>query len=97
MPKSPTKTQRERMSRIVDAGCLVCRLFQGVWSPASIHHVTTGRKRNHDDTIALCAQHHQLGGTGVAIHANRVLWEKKYGTQDELLEATDAHSGNRSR
>ena len=86
----PTKAQRERMARIVDAGCIVCKRHLGVWSPATIHHITTGRKRNHDDTIALCAQHHQTGGSGVALHANRALWEKKYGTQEELLEATNA-------
>ena len=84
----PTKAQRERMDRIADAGCIVRRQHLGVWSPAGIHHITTGRKRNHDETIALCAQHHQTGGTGVALHANRALWEEKYGTQDELLEAT---------
>ena len=76
------------MARIADAGCIVCRRHLGVWSPAGIHHITTGRKRNHDETIALCAQHHQTGGTGVALHANRVVGEKKYGTQVELLAAT---------
>ena len=88
--KAPTKAQRERMARIVDAGCIVCRRHLRAWSPAGIHHITTGRKRNHDDTIALCAQHHQTGGSGVALHANRALWEEKYGTQEELLEATNA-------
>jgi hypothetical protein len=85
----PTKAQAERMSRIVDAGCIACRTALGVWSPAEIHHVTTGRKRSHDAVLGLCALHHRNGGTGVALHANRAVWEEIFGNQDELLEITN--------
>lgn len=30
--------------------------------------------------------HHQTGGYGIALHAGRAEWERRYGTQFELLE-----------
>lgn len=31
--------------------------------------------------------HHRTGGYGVAIHAGQKTWEKRYGTQRDLLTA----------
>jgi hypothetical protein len=36
--------------------------------------------------IPLCPNHHQNGGYGVALHAGQREWEKRYGSEEALLE-----------
>ena len=43
--------------------------------------------------IPLCPMHHQHGGYGVALHAGQKTFEKKYGTESELLQKTLAILG----
>ncbi len=79
-----TAKERQYMSDVAELGCVICQ------RPAEIHHITTGvgmgqRASNHD-IIPLCPDHHRLGGHGVAIHAGKQTWEKKHGTELELLE-----------
>jgi hypothetical protein len=45
-----------------------------------------GQRASHFETIPLCADHHQHGGHGVAIHAGKKTWEERFGTELELLE-----------
>lgn len=90
--KSKTKAERERMDVVAASFCIVCRNEGLGDSPAELHHprflAGGGQRASHLDVIALCPMHHRLGGYGVAFHAGPVAWEKKYGTEAELLEQT---------
>jgi len=44
-----------------------------------------GQRALHSQSIPLCHVHHRTGGYGVAIHAGQKEWEKRYGTELELL------------
>jgi hypothetical protein len=87
-----TKAEKAHMDKVARSGCVVCRVYRGVYSPASIHHCGTymGGGRDHMKVIALCGAHHQTGGVGVALHANKKRFEDAFGTEEELLKATDA-------
>jgi len=57
--KAPTAAEKRHHDRIVEDGCLVCRM------PATVHHVTApihgGRiTRSHRRVVALCPRHHQI-------------------------------------
>jgi hypothetical protein len=47
-----------------------------------------GMKSHWSKAIPLCPMHHQHGGWGVALHAGQKEFEKRYGTEEELLEYT---------
>tara|TARA_R110000764_G_scaffold90560_3_gene172802 strand:+ start:233 stop:493 length:261 start_codon:yes stop_codon:yes gene_type:complete len=83
----PTVAEKAHMAAVAEAGCCVCRLHLGVYSPASIHHCGTymGGGRDNMRVIALCPRHHQTGGVGVALHANKARFEEAFGTEEELL------------
>lgn len=86
-----TKDEKKWFSQLVDLGCIVCHL-NGIYSPPDIHHVLkAGRRQSHLDTIPLCPTHHRLGVNNedaVSRHPFKREFEKRYGTEDELLERT---------
>lgn len=71
---------------VVQLGCIVCRNEGFLDSPATIHHLRSGTGMGQKDKrfIPLCPLHHQLGGHGVAFHAGKKAWERRYGTQEGL-------------
>ena len=75
------------MAAVAALGCVVCRIHLGVFSPAAIHH-TDGKTKPgaHFLVLPICPSHHTNGGYGVALHSGRVEWERRYGTQAELLD-----------
>jgi len=82
-----TKSQMQRASRVADLGCLICG------DEAMIHHALTGAggRRNHDLILPLCHRHHQ-GNEG--IHTlGRKAWERRFGTERELLERVKQELG----
>lgn len=86
------KAERAHLDKVARIGCIVCiRLGYGE-SPAEIHHprkgAGMGQRASHYDAIPLCPSHHRTGGYGVAIHAGQKEWERKFGTELELLEWT---------
>lgn len=87
--------RKRRFDAICRLGCIVCRLKHEVHTPPAIHHLlgikyrATGKKANDRHTIGLCGPHHQTGGYGIAVHAGVKEWERRYGTQEFLLELTD--------
>ena len=89
--RQPTVAERRHMDAVAELGCVVCRREFGVFSPAAIHH-TDGKTKPgaHFLVLPLCGAHHQTGGYGVAIHAGRVEWERRYGTQAELMAWIEA-------
>ena len=76
-----------------DLGCIVCLRTTGSWVACAIHHTRTGMgmgMRNDDaHAIGLCTNHHQTGKRGVAFHAGRKGFEEAFGTETELLAATN--------
>lgn len=84
-----TRSERQHLDRVADIGCIVCRIHMDRYTPATIHHLRTGvgmgQKSPHGRVLPICPAHHQTGGYGVAYHAGREEWERRYGTEEELL------------
>jgi hypothetical protein len=69
-------------------GCIACAKDGMFTSYVSIHHIDGRTKpRAHWLVLPVCGPHHQdVGIPGVeAIHKNKARFEKKYGTQRDLL------------
>lgn len=81
---NPTRKQKYYWGRLAEeVGCIICLKFHNTKNTyVSIHHCE-GRK-NHDFCLPLCAEHHQTGGEGVAVHPFKKQWEEKYGSQELL-------------
>lgn len=84
-----TNDEKRHMSRVAGLGCIVCRNEGYGASPAACHHIRAGQgmsqRASNYEVLPLCGAHHQTGGYGVAIHAGQKEWEKRYGTELELL------------
>ena len=95
--RTPTADEKRHMAAVAELGCCVCRRVLGVHSPAAIHH-TDGKTKPgaHMRVLPLCGIHHQTGGYGVALHAGRVEWERRYGTAAELLEWVESNLETRT-
>lgn len=95
--KSTTLAEKAHLRRLADLGCIACLEVFGYASPAEIHHPRSGQgvgqRAGHFEAIPLCAQHHRHGGYGVAIHAGQREWEKRFGTERELLAAVRRRLG----
>lgn len=87
-----TTIEREYMSVVAGLACIVCRNLGFGESPAEVHHVRylagAGQRSSNFDTLPLCPNHHRLGGYGVAYHAGPEEWERRYGTEADLLAQT---------
>lgn len=93
MAKTEIKTRYES---IVSIGCVVCLQYYGVYSPPEIHHLigqkyrAMGKKAKDENTIGLCTYHHRAGCVDhPSIHVYPDLFNKKFGTQEELLKLTN--------
>lgn len=84
MKKPATPEEKEHIKQVVSMGCIICG------RPACYHHIKLGCGKSQKSSnmlgIPLCPEHHQNGGYGTAFHAGRVAFEKRYGTELELLE-----------
>ena len=82
-----------RVQHLHDLGCIVCLRTTGTWVACTIHHTRQGMgmgMRNDDaHAIGLCPDHHQEGGHGITIHAGQETFEAIFGTETELLAATN--------
>ncbi|HHT7559290.1 Ref family recombination enhancement nuclease [Raoultella ornithinolytica] len=89
MARNNSKKDKAHFARLVELGCIVCKLHLGVYSPPEIHHIRAGcgigQRSDNSRAIPLCHAHHRTGGYSVAIHAGRKSWEEKFGTEAELL------------
>ncbi|WP_330114095.1 Ref family recombination enhancement nuclease [Pseudomonas sp. JS3066] len=87
--RTVTQAQKDWHHMLVSGvGCIACRVEAGEFNDfCSIHHID-GRTKPHAhwNVLPLCAAHHQTGGEGVAFHHNKARFEKRFGTQRELLE-----------
>lgn len=90
--RKPTKAEQEWLSAITQLGCIVCRRELQVFTPAEPHHIDGSRKPGaHLKTIPLCFPHHRAGlndATCVSRHPYKAAFRERYGSEQELLEAT---------
>ena len=77
---------------IRELGCIVCRKYLGVMSDCDIHHILSGgRRKGEMYVLGLCPTHHRLGirtENFVSRHPHKAEFERRYGTEAELLSAT---------
>ena len=85
------------MDKVAALGCIVCRLYYGVHSPAAIHHMDGKTKTGaHFKVLGLCGNHHQIAspdGQWVTRHgpgrkAGKKVFEEEYDTEENLLIKT---------
>jgi hypothetical protein len=84
------KIDKDRFDKLRQIGCIAC-LKKGRITEPVIHHIRKhtglGIRPDHDQTIPLCPQHHNMGNASV--HLNKKLFEHLYGTEQELLKETN--------
>ena len=84
------KEDRKRFEKLKELGCVACAKL-GRFSDPVIHHIRkhTGLslRPDHQDTIPLCPNHHNMSNE--SIHLNKQLFEQKFGTEKQLLIATN--------
>lgn len=85
----PTAEESRWMDAVAALGCVVCLKHHQVQTPAAVHHIVEGSRRlGHFYTIPLCDPgHHQNSPTSQKLsrHPHKARFEKKYGTEYELL------------
>ena len=90
--RTPTSEEKKWLDEISDLGCVVCRVFESTYSPASPHHIEGKVKPGaHKITIPLCFLHHQEGSDNdqyTSRHPYKARFEERYATEEELLEMT---------
>lgn len=78
-----TVEDMRHLEAVAALGCLLCS------APAEIHHVRAGQgmgqRAPHDRVLPLCRCHHREGGFGVAFHAGTREWQRRYGSEADLL------------
>ena len=87
--RKPTKAEQEWIDQILQLNCIVCHLEKLGATPAEVHHTNGGD--NHFDTIPLCIYHHRAGDHNIhytSRHPFKKQFEKRYGTEKELLQKT---------
>lgn len=98
--RTPTKAEKEYMSLVADAGCIVCHEFLGVFTPAAIHHIDGKTKEGaHFNIIPLCPRHHQHPcnhGSWATRHgsgkkAGKKAFEAEYCTESELKKRLERY------
>lgn len=87
MKKHKTKAERQYLNRVAEMGCIACKKLGFTGTPAEIHHIRNGvglsQRSSHFDVIPLCPHHHRHGKD--AIHQSKKLFEKRFGTEKDLL------------
>ena len=82
--------RQEWFQLLQEIGCIVCLNDLQVRSQPDIHHIIHANKRIDDfHTIPLCPSHHREGirnNIAVSRHPWKKEFEKRYGTEMELLE-----------
>jgi hypothetical protein len=87
------KSEKQRFMNLQEIGCIVCRITGLGITPPEIHHlIEGGRRLGNGHTIPLCLLHHRGGNNTaeyVSRHPHKAEFEKRYGTEVELLEKTN--------
>ena len=88
MATRKTKQQQIYLQKLVDLGCIAC-YKAGMETKPEIHHIRDYGYRNHWNCIPLCPAHHRPTAAVIGvpnIHGDKLEFERKYGTEKELLE-----------
>jgi len=85
-----TKHEKEKLRKIAELGCSLCRHQGNEGTPAELHHIRRGGVRSKSPVIPLCTYHHRESNT--SIHGmGRKRFEQEYGiTEEQLLEKTES-------
>lgn len=89
-----SKRDLARYRKLVDYGCVCCKLL-GIYSVPEMHHIVDRGYRKHSGgnaaTIPLCPYHHRGVGPGFGVHlaAGSKMFTHEWGTQRELLAKVD--------
>ena len=88
--KNPTAAERRHMEKVRALACLIGDKHCG--GRVEVHHITgagMALRASHYETIPLCTFHHSEQTPlpfGYSVHKGTKSFEKRYGTQQELLE-----------
>ena len=88
--RNPTANEKRHMDMVSQIGCIVCKNQGNYFVPTEIHH-TEGKTKEeaHFKVLPLCYEHHRQGvmnGMWVSRHPWKKEFEKRYGTELELLK-----------
>jgi len=84
-----TKAEKERYGKVARLGCILCWHLGYEGTPAELHHIRRGGRRDNAPVIPLCPEHHR-GNTGV--HGlGRKAFEAKYELSEEDLSVFTEH------
>ena len=84
---------KKHYQAVADLGCIVCQAMGLGITPAQIHHPFGRKNGNERKVIPLCYSHHQSGVKTelfVSRHPYKREFEKRYGTEQELLKQVEA-------
>lgn len=90
--RAVTPQEKELWGRLAnEIGCIACMKDGRRNTYVSIHHVDGRTKPGcHQRVLPLCAQHHQRDDTDplqrIAVHPDQGRFEKRYGSQLELVD-----------
>lgn len=94
---APTVLEKKWMASITAFGCIACYIDGMACRPGAVHHLVRGNRRiGHLFTICLCDPGHHQGGQSLGLvsrHPWKAQFEKRYGTELELLARTKALIG----
>lgn len=93
-----TKADLRRFMRLVDLGCIACKLAGSGYRAPDIHHVLRGGRRiGHQSTLPLCPNHHRWPSDGSVVGPSLAdgsrVFSAKFGTQEELLKTVNGLIG----
>ena len=96
------KARSIRFFKLVDMGCIACKIDGFGYTVPEIHHLRDGQgmgQRAPDtDTIPLCAPHHRGMGlkmnSGIpGLHSHPKKFRERYGSERELLSSVNEELG----
>jgi hypothetical protein len=80
-------TRKKEYSRLAETGCILCRHRGVPDTPAELHHIRNGGRREDAPVIPLCPEHHR-GATGVHSLGSRGFVRVHGISEEELLKLT---------
>ena len=101
--KHRTKDDQRRFDSLKAMGCIICRERGLGWVYPEIHHLISGYRKGHQETIPLCQWHHQgkpldievrpsqmkmIAGPSLALHKREFI--EQHGTEKEILDRVNA-------
>lgn len=96
--RAPTADERRYINRVELIGCLICLLWENVYTRPEIHH-TDGKTKEgaHYKIIPLCTKHHRGGQNNeryTSRHPYKKSFEERYAPESELLVMTKRLADN---